>query len=59
MESYNSNLTRKRRLPEKPIGSGHDKRERIRELEEMQRSLAERIRTKERIVKDDRAAETG
>lgn len=44
MEQYTSRLIRKQRKPENRVASSDDHSEQVRELKELQRSLAERIR---------------
>ncbi len=59
MERYNNSLIRKYRNLQNRIASGHDESEQIRELEELQRSLAERIRKMERVARHGQENETG
>lgn len=58
MEKYTNSLIRKHRKVENRIASGHDDSEQIRELKELQRSLAERIRNNQRGAQRSQASDT-
>lgn len=58
MGEYTNSLIGKHRKPGARIMSGHDNCEQMRELKELQRSLAQRILRHQRGVQPGRANET-